>query len=322
MKIYLCGVYDGNGVNKISSVEDLDSIANEHRESSSLRDRIAQDDEWRAKWRDHAKTFLTRGYHEFGSEGPNLAMAVWKKFYGWLTDGAKVDKLTPPKVLEFEEPEQQVANLTEQQMLQRVREEFLDNTLLVKTEVSWEKIFDTSEEAPVRQKLASASLLVARRGKTTLYTQNVGALYSGRVATVYASSGGDMQSSAFSITQWSEMAANRKKHADKPFVAINKVLLEGATKGGCSAHNEVLAVLRPKALLGLFYQGPQRKKEASGRKSPTAEETLMYNELCRVQKQYESVMKLPIFRFDYETTKFHLPEAGGGLLSHAKARKA
>jgi len=61
-------------------------------------------------------------------------------------------------------------------MLRRVNEEFSDNTLLVKTAVSWESVFDVSEQAPLRQKLASASLLVARRGKTSLFSKGTGAL--------------------------------------------------------------------------------------------------------------------------------------------------
>ncbi len=324
MKILVAGVFNADGVNMISSVQELERIADEHREARSLLQRVQEDN---PAWKKSAEVFLTRGYHDIGgASGANFAKAAWKKFYDWLADGANPNSLNPPRVLEFEEPEEQVANLDEREMLARVNQEFLDNTLLVKTEVTWSSVFDNSDQAPLRQKLASASLLVARRGQTTLYTKNVGALYSGLVATVYASAPSDMQSSAYSIGKWMEIGENRKQHRTLPFAAINKILLEEAKKGGFNAHNEVLAVLRPKALLGLFYQGPQRKKDKqnpNSRPAPSGEELKMYADLRQVQQQYQAVKKVPIFRFDYETTKFHLPDPdGAGLAVHAKASRA
>jgi len=71
-----------------------------------------------------------------------------------------------------------------------------------------------------------------------------------------------------------------------------------------------------------FSTRGSKKDSKGGRPEPTPEEQQMYQDLCDVQRRYAAVKEVPIFRFDVDTTKFHLPDERGGLRIHAQVPRA
>ena len=245
------------------------------------------------------------GLYEFECSSERLPEVALQAFESWVRGDPRrpVVRAAP---LEFEEPPAN-GHMSAKDRHQQIRIEQSAGTLLFKTGVRWDAVFDETTVAPQGQKLPSASLIVSRRGPTHLFSGGKGALYSGIFSTVYASSGGDMQSGDFSLDRWRDIIAGRSRLRGKGLhtIAINLALLSEAQQGGLHSHNEVLAVLRPSSLLGMFFVSTATKdRRGVGGMLSTVEDQLAYEELVGVQQTYPLARDLPILQFDAERTSF------------------